>query len=477
MLASDKKNSLDNTLVWELMLQLTSKELKSFSLFIASPYFNRRDDLQQLHAHLNKARRKNKPALKKRELFFSLFPNQEYNDQKLRLLISDFLKLLEQFLTIQEWENDSLGQPHLLLSAYRRRKLSRHFQTTMKQAEKKLLKQPLRHPDFFWENFLIEQERYSFLSSEGRTQELNLQTMDNQLTTTMVTMKLRQICLMRSHETVFNTQYEIAMLQEVLQIAQSPPMQKVLAIRLYLLCYQALFSEQTSDDKFLSFKSLLFESTDAIPKPELRGLYLLAINFCIKKINENVNQYYREAHELYKSGLASELLVENGKMSRFTYNNIVGLSIRIPDIWNWVEWFVKEYKDFLEPEYREPFFNLSSARLEFARKNYDAALHHLQQADYRDLINNLVVKTLQLKIYYEINEFDLLESHLRTMAMFIRRNKKLGYHRENWSNIVNYTRKLMDLNPFDKSAKQILRKEIEATEILTEKQWLLSQLN
>ena len=467
---------MQNTLAWEIMAHLNPKELRAACLFISSPYFNRRKDIHELHSLLDKAVRNKKPAPNRKELFGKIFPEKKYVDQKFRLLLSDLLKLLERFLSLQEWQDNPLGQPHWLLSAYRRRKLGRHFQTTMKQVEKKLAKQPLRHPDFFWENFLIERERYRFLSGEGRTQELNLQAVENQLTTATVALKLRQICLSRSHETVFNTRYEIAFMDEVLAAAQTPAMQKVLAIRLYLLCYQALFSEKASDDKFLAFKALLFESLSAIPKAELRGLYLLAINFCIKKINENVDQYYREAHELYRSGLQSELLVEDGKMSRFTYNNIVGLSIRIPEVWNWVEWFVKAYRDYLEPEYRAPYFNLSSARLEFVRKNYDTALHHLQQADYRDLINNLVVKTLQMKIYYETQELDLLESHLRTMGMFIRRNKKLGYHRENWSNIVNFTRKLIDLNPFDKSARQALYNEIEAKEILTEKKWLLEQL-
>ena len=476
MFASDKKTSIGNTLVWEIMLNLTTKERRAANFFMTSPYFNRREDIQQLYFVLDGAVRTKKAPPDKEELFCEIFPNTAYNDQKFRLLISDLFKLLERFLSLQEWESDPLGQPHLLLSAYRRRKLSRHFQTTLKQVEKKLDKQPLRHPDFYWENFLVERERYTFLSNEGRTQALNLQVMENQLSTGMIAFKLRQICLLRSHEAVFNTQYKITLINEILEVAQSPKMKKVLVVQLYFHCYQALFSNESSDEKFSYFKSLLFESQTAIPKNELKGLYLLAINFCIKKINENVDQYYREAHELYRSGLQSELLLEEGKMSRFTYNNIVGLSVRIPEVWNWVEWFVKEYRNYLEPKYRDAYFNLSSARLEFARKNYDAALHHLQQADYRDLINNLVVKTLQLKIYYEIKEFDLLESHLHTMAMFIRRNKKLGYHRENWSNIVNYTRKLIHLNPFDKSARELLRSEIEAKEILTEKQWLLEQV-
>ena len=466
---------MQKTLVWEIIAGLSVPEKREAGLFLASPFFNRREDVRHIFRLLAGAAKKGKQAPSRQAVFGQVFPSVKYSDQKMRLSVSYLFKLLEQFLVQKEMQADPLRQPHLLLSAYRRRSLPRHFQTSLKQVEKRMAKQPLRHPGFHFGKYLVEQERYRFLSGSGRTQALNLQSVENELTAATVAMKLRQACLMRSHEAVFNTQYEVALLHEVLAEAKKAEMEKVPAVKLYLSCFRALFSEEKNDGNFLKFKSLLFESVHLFPKSEMRDLYLLAINYCIKKINENAHMYYREAHDLYRSGLETELLVEDGKLSRFTYNNVVGLSIRIPDVWEWVEWFVEAYRDHLEPEHRESYFSLSSARLEFARKNYDRALLHLQRADYRDLINNLVAKTLQMKIYFEMEEHGLLESHLRTMRMFIRRKKKLGYHRENWSNIVRYTRKLMELNPFDEEARQVLRSEIKAEEILTEKEWLLEK--
>jgi hypothetical protein len=114
--------------------------------------------------------------------------------------------------------------------------------------------------------------------------------------------------------------------------------------------------------------------------------------------------------------------------------------------------------------------------LAFVKKDYDMALTHLVKADYKDLINNMVAKVLQMKIYFEMSEYDLLDSHLRTMRMFIRRNKKMAYHRENWSNIVRYTQKLMELNPFDHQKRMLLKQQIEQEVTLTEREWLLGQL-
>ena len=100
----------------------------------------------------------------------------------------------------------------------------------------------------------------------------------------------------------------------------------------------------------------------------------------------------------------------------------------------------------------------------------------LQKADYKDLLLSLAAKMLQLKIFYELTEFDLLESHLQAFGAFIRRKKALGYHRDNYQNTLHFTQKLLDTNRFDKAAWAALRAEIEATGALAEREWLLGQV-
>jgi hypothetical protein len=53
----------------------------------------------------------------------------------------------------------------------------------------------------------------------------------------------------------------------------------------------------------------------------------------------------------------------------------------------------------------------------------------------------------------------------------------LGYHRENYTNTLNFARHLMALNQFDKKAKEKLRQEIEAAKLLSEREWLLERLD
>ncbi len=458
---------------WELLKSLSTTEIRRFRRFINSPYFNKRIDLIQLFDALLEFRVKETVPTPK-EIWTMVFPKKIFNNQEMRLLLSYFLKLQEQFLIVEKMMGNDLEKHAILLSAYREKNLNRLFQKTLNRSEKELNKQTFRHPEYHFSNFKLEQEKLLFQAKSGRTQALNLQNLEDNLDHAFLSMKLRQACTSLSHQAVFNAQYRITFMVEILEKAQQAHFINIPAISVYYHCYLALF-ESNNETHFQNFKKVLFKNTGRFPTEEMRSLYLLVINFCIKKINANEHSYLQEALDLYKKGLEEEILLKDQQLSRFSYNNMVGISLRLGNF-DWAAWFVETYKNNLDVSYREVTYSLSSARLEFERKNFDRALFYLQTADYNDLINSMVAKLLLLKIYYETNEIDLLLAHLHTMKMFIRRNKKIGYHYENWSTIIQYTQLLVELNSFDKHAVQELRKSIQEEKGLTEKQWFLSQL-
>jgi len=51
----------------------------------------------------------------------------------------------------------------------------------------------------------------------------------------------------------------------------------------------------------------------------------------------------------------------------------------------WLEDFIPSHSKNLEEDYREPTVSFNFARLEFHRKNFEEAILHLQNAEYKDL--------------------------------------------------------------------------------------------
>ncbi|MCC6727116.1 MAG: hypothetical protein IT258_21615, partial [Saprospiraceae bacterium] len=408
--------------------------------------------------------------------FAAAFPSEKFDDQKWRLTLSQLYKLAEQFLAQQELETEDNYPKLRLAQAYRKRNLPKHFLRTTAALSKEQSAIAQQDANSIEDQYQLEWERYRFLSSGKRTEEFNLQGTSDLMDRAFIARKLRHACFALSHQAVYRTEYKLGLLEAVLaQVNMEEKLQDHPAIGLYYHCYLML-TDVGGEEQFERFKAMLFEKGHLLPDDERRNLFLLAINYGIRQINASRPVYDRPVLDLYKMALDGKLLMEEGRFSRFAFNNIVGIAIRIGEV-DWVERFILENKNALDREHRNITASLNLARLEFARKNYREALLHLQRSDFKDLINNLIAKTLQLKIYYETGEYEVLEAHLRNMKSYIRRQRAFGYHKENYLNIIKFTQALIDLNPFERVEKEALRSNIESAGRLTEREWLLEMLN
>ncbi len=474
---------MDKTLLFEAFSTLAPAELREFGKFVRSPFFNTRPQLVTLCDYLTRCREKGELPLAEKA-YAAILPVSDGGggvtppepgwNQKLRLANSALLALLEKYWTYCEKFEDEDRARIRLAAAYRKRNLDKHFHITLREARRGRERLPWRHADYYHDLNLLEWEQYQYDSSVRRTGSLNLQAPSDYMDTAFIARKLRLACLALSHQAVFKTEYRIALLGPILAHIEDTEMMKVPAVGLYYYCYKFL-SDRSTDEHFRHFREMLPAQAAVLPPEELRTLYLLAINFGIKRINESASGWLRATLDLYKSALERDLLLENGLLSRFAFNNIAAIALRVGEL-DWAEQFILQNKPRLERHWREATAGLNLARIAYARRDFKTALLNLQRSDYKDLINNLIAKTLQLKIYYETAEYDLLESHLASMKNFIRRHTAIGYHRTNYSRIVHYTKLLMTLN--FKKPKDVaeLREQIEKEDVLTEKEWLLEML-
>lgn len=466
---------MENALLWQTFLSLGNLERKHLTQWLQSPFFCRKPEPLQLFTYLQKCLDSGEKPVAA-GAFACLYGSKKKVDMtQFRLQCSALLGHIEHFLVYSEVFAGEADYDIRLAAAYRKRGLEKHFRQSLTRARVAWGKQAFRHAEYFDAQAAIEYELYQQRSAGRRTEELNWQQLSDQTDTAYIARKLRQACMALSHQTVYSADYQFGLLDTVLEhVRRSEVLQRTPAIGLYFFCYLFL-TEPEGEALFRRFKTQLFESLRQLPADEQRNLHLLAINFCIRKINQLDSAYFREALDLYQSALTAGLLLENGQISPFAFNNITAIALKVGET-DWTEQFIHEYAPFLEKKHRAAALHLNLARVEYARHHLKAALLHLQQADYKDLINNLIAKTLQLKIYYESDEIDALDAHLQSMQTFIRRQRAIGYHKTNYMNIVRYGRMLMQLNPNDRQAKAALRQKIMDEPVLTEKDWFLEML-
>lgn len=459
----------------QVLESLSKKELSQFKKYLRSPFFNHREDVLLLFEYLNRERKKKKPKLSKEAIFTTLFPKQQYVDADFHLVMSYLFKLAENYISIKAFLDDKNEGEIRLMQSYRKRGLSKHFSQTSKRLREKLEKEPYRDRQYFQLSSRVIWEEYQVDVVSKPSGELPLREMIELTDIAYFAQKLRQLCLIKAQQSVYSTQYELKEQEAILDYLTNFSLSEYPVLDIYFRANQ-LLSDDFERKDLSFFISKLISNSRFFQTEEVRELYLIAINFCIKKVNEGSTEYFREMLDLYKDGLAKIYLLENNRISRFAYHNAVAAALYSKDF-EWAEGFIKNYQNNLEEAYREGSFSYNLAKLEFERQNYGKALQLLQKANYHDILLNLAAKTILLKIYFETDEFDLLEAHLDAMKSFIRRKEVIGYHRKNYQNLIRLTQKMMSVNHFEKSEIAKFRTEIEATDILTERGWLLDKLS
>ncbi|MEM7575770.1 MAG: hypothetical protein AAF433_22895 [Bacteroidota bacterium] len=459
--------------LYELFQSLEPSELKDLRKFVRSPFFNQRAHVVALFDFLEQAR-KNGSTVDRKLAFARLWPRIAYDDHKLRLSMSLLVKTIEQYLIWQQANHSIAAQQLLLAKAFGQRGLDRHFQRSTRRLDQQLAQQPLRDANYFQQRYQLHLERYQFNSRQNRMKGFPLEEVETNFDIAYLAAKLKQSCLMLSHQAIYNKAYDFGMLAEAIAFIEEKGYLKQPAISVYYYAYHAL-TAQEEGEYFAIFKSQIFEHQSLFSKADIRDLFLLATNYCIQKLNQGYQDYAREGLDIYQEGLKSELLLQQGRLSNFTYSNIVAKAIVCKEF-SWASDFIENYRHLLAPSIQESSYAYNLAWLKYEQKDYDAALELLQRSHFSDTLLSLSAKTIALKIYFELEAFELLSSHLDAMRSFLNRKKLLAYHRQNYANTIKYTKKILDLPPYDAERRSQLQQEIKATASVAEKKWLLRQL-
>lgn len=467
--------SLTTSLLWQTLETFSNLENKHLGLWLASPYRCRKSEPLLLFQYFCKCiSKKQEPTVE--NAILAVWGNNPKPEPELRLLMSELLDHAEQSLVARKRAADR-GRYELELAAiYRERGLEKHFNLQWRDAGAAWEKQPFRHVAYFEALAGLEFERYRYLSAGKPSETINLQALSDYTDAAYILKKLQETCLGLTHQTVYKAEYDFGLLEAALQhYRSSAKLQIIPALQLYYHCY-LLLTQPEDDAPFDTFKSLLLTHAGLLPEEEQRNLHLLAINFCIRKINQSQQRFFREALDLYQSALKAGLLLEKGRLSHLAYNNIVAIALKVGEA-DWAETFIRDYVTLLDIKHARGTFHLNMARVHYLRKQPLKVLENLQAVDFKDMANSLIAKTLQLKIYYETGDFDNLEKHLQNMQTYLKRQRILGYHKQNYQLIIRYGRRLMQHNPNSRSERTALRERISAEPVLTEKDWFLEMLS
>jgi len=468
-----KDESVFESQLFQLLMSLNKRELTAFQQFLESPYFNQRADVLALF-HVLSPFTADEDAPAKTELWRSVYGKGNYDDQQMRLLMSYLSKLTEQFIAVELTLADDFEVKMKVANQLRSRADSQLQERFLKASKRILEKQPLRNAEYWLHNYRHQEAAYRQAFSRRPEQNDKFALLSESFDQAFLALKLRQNMWLYNHEQLYKWGYQPTALDRFIEELDEAVLTREPALSLYYYGIQVLQSP-TNEQVFQQFTQTLFAHSTLFPEEEARDLYLLAINFGVRQVNEGQRSYFPKVMELYRSGLEQGYLLRNGVLSRFTYHNIVATALQIGEL-SWAEAFIEEWTNKLERRFRDRMYHFNRAKIAYAGQRYAEALPLLQQANYHDPLLNLGARTLLLKIYFELEEWEVLQSHLDAFQNYLRRKEGITYHRTNYRNLIRYTRQLLKTQLESKAQRAKLRDRILQETTLTEKAWLLRQL-
>ena len=465
----------DSTLL-QVFHSLNKEDIRKIGKALLSPAVNTRQDVISLWKHLCKMQNRKRADWSKETAHTAVYPGELYQEKQIRYCMHFLLSAIRTYLTHEELQQSPGLESILLTKAYRKRGLEQVFLKANQKAINDLTSQPNRNANYYHSIYQLHFERYQLTNRKQRAQQEGLSQLTDSFTHYTIIQTLQLGCMLLAHKNVNqSTLGQLPLLSEVLSLAQKEPYRDIPAVKLYYYIYRTLLNESNHGD-FTQLKKLLFEHKTLFPPSEIRALYLLVINYCIKQLNSGQRNYIQEAFELYKAGLDNKILLDNGVLSTYTYSNVLQLGVALKQ-YDWVEQFLEKYKNYLPLTERENTYLYNLTVFYFRKPDYDKAIELLQQVEFHDVFYNLDARRMLLQVYYETDAFDALESLLDSFSVYLRRHQKeIGYHYHNYANLLKMVRLIQRSNLSDKSVRKQLKEKIQNLKVVAERDWLLQQL-
>ncbi len=456
-----------------ILKTFTSQEVRQFDEYLRSPFFNKNQTIIQLFDILKSWYPQfDNPNLERTLLFKLIFGGEGYDEQKLRYLMTDLTKHIEEYLCYKAISEEQIFKYHLLLYTYRMRKLDKPFLNTLKLAEKQLDEQPRRDVTHSFYQYLLEEDRYRFMSErQEHLHETNLQQVVDNLDKYYILNKMRYCAEIINNKNVVAINYKLFLYEEIMNHIRHNPLDYVPAAKVY---YNIILTLTEPENKihYTNLLDLLDEHHKLFSKEEIFDMYVYAKNYCIRKINHGDTEYIKELFELYKVMLRDKIILKDNQLSQFDYKNIVYLGLR-SDQFEWVKNFIVKYNENLDVSIRQNAFTFNMAYYHFFQKDYDEVLTLLRSVEFTDFYYHLDSKSLLLKTYYELEETEAFFSLVEAFKVYIKRNGLIpGYQKAGYNNMIKLTARLFKwkLNP--KNNLEEILEEIENTKPVVDILWL-----
>ena len=472
-----------NSSLLEILRTFNPDEIKKFEDFILSPYFNKKAGVIKLYSEIKKYFPDFKNENLKREIVWKkLFPDRKFNYGIMKNLIFDLHKLTENFLQVLNFEFNEINKSNRLLIELMRRKLDRLFEKEAKET-KKLLNKSKVDTVYFQNKHLFDSvyQSYFFNNKISIERYNHIREFNSSLMEFFFSAFFNRNAALAVDKLDLNLDFDKDSVKTVTDFFNVSPSNTKEDVLVYYYDFE-IAEQRNNYEAFKKFKDLIGKNYSRYTKRQQYNFYTGLIEFCYHNL-ENDLLSKSEIFEVCKSMLEKGLHTNdtNKYMNQFLYLGIADAVLSCKEF-EWTKKFIEDYKEKLNPEIRENFYDKALIKYFIEAGEFENALEKLSTIKFTSPRDKFDTKIFQFKIYYELNDVEGLSLLIDSSRHYIAKDKHLSdVQKKSFLKFTGIMKKLVsiksEVNTNDNTEMKIedLRKEILSEEP-PEKKWLYMKI-
>jgi hypothetical protein len=416
---------------------------------------------------------KNKDQTPTKEIIWKyIFGNSTFDGNKFRKLCHYLFLAIEKELPSLYIRNNNYLQQIEQLNYYALYNINDLFESKFTQTNEFLEKELFFKSSTELYKFRIQNIRYNYLINHpSKSNENNIQTFSNQLDIYYYLKQIQLICHATNEKIFTKQKIQIPLEQDLLNTITKYDYFNHPLIKVYYKMYNLLNDIDYINTYYKIKYEILNESN--IDTEEWKTILQYLINYCIYHINKNQQIFEVELFDIYKFYLEK---VDEEIISPFKYKNIINLSLKLKD-YQFAERFIEDYGKKLPKEQQVTAISFNQAKLNFELGKYNQSIELLNAIRTDDLTFNLSIRTLTIKIFYELNELQFLDTYIDSFRIYILRNKNLTVaSKKLYQDFIRIIQKLVRLEYATKKEKESFKMRVYKIANLPDKNWILEKV-
>ncbi|MCX7877236.1 MAG: hypothetical protein N2510_01195 [Ignavibacteria bacterium] len=483
---------MEKSKLLEILSHLSKKEISELGEFIKLPCVNKGRSLINFYQAVIRYYPDFGDELSiRKNVYRGLYPGKSYKDHIVRNLFSSLLRMTEEYLAFRNLIKNKITLNRHLIMELTERKAFRISKSVIKK-QGKLLSYSNITENYYNEKSLLQLMRImNNIGSENIDDITDSIKRNIELTIFDFFQRISVIMInIMNYKDNYNIDFSGNLLEVFLNDFDMKGFIRELGSHKFryenpelaeIYCSLILTMNKKEDEiYYYKLKNLLLKNLDKLSRIEKYNL-MVAFGTCtsMKSLTIDRDKYLRELFEIYRiryiSGLYS--FSDNQPMNTVFFYSTLRLAIALDEL-DWAEDFVNEASVLLPVDTRDNMKNFALSEIYFTRKKFRESLNYLSEVQIKNIAFNYEVRSLQLQLYYELEESEAAEYALDAYRHFLSKNKSVSeYFRSSSAEFISVFSRLLKCKV---SLKDELLYELEKDIIkckVPQKKWFIEKFN